>query len=55
MRDLWRLSFFHPYTSVWKDWFESDASTDECLGLSEGFREFHLPNKFSFIGYSENL
>lgn len=51
MRDLWRLSFFRPYTSVWKDWFESDARSDECLGLSEGFREFHLPNKFSFNGY----
>lgn len=53
MRDLWRLSFFRPYTSVWKDWFESNARTNECLELSEGFREFHLPNKFTFQGFLE--
>lgn len=48
MRDLWRMSFFSPYTSVWKNWFESDARTNECLDLGDGYREFHLPGKFSF-------
>ena len=53
MRDLWRLSFFRPYTSVWKDWFESEARIDECLEIAEGYREYHLPGKFSFKGFLE--
>ncbi len=53
MRDLWRLSFFRPYTSVWKDWFESEARTDQCLEIAEGYREYHLPGKFSFKGFLE--
>jgi hypothetical protein len=53
MRDLYRLSFFRPYTSVWKDWFESDACTADCLELADGYREFHLPGKFSFKGFLE--
>jgi hypothetical protein len=51
MRDLWRMSFFRPYTSVWKNWFESDARTDDCLESGDGYREFHIPGKFSFKGF----
>mgnify|MGYP006996006646 CR=1 FL=1 len=51
IRDLWRLSFFHPYTLVWKDWFESTARSNDCLEISEGYREFHLPGKFTFKEY----
>jgi hypothetical protein len=51
IRDLWRLSFFRPYTSVWKDWFESDFRASECLETADGYREFHLPGKFSFKGF----
>lgn len=53
MRDLWRLSFFRPYTSVWKDWFESEEKTEECFELADGYQEFHLPGKFSFKGFLE--
>lgn len=55
MRDLWRISFFRPYTSVWKDWFEGPTRTDECLQLGEGYRDYHLPGKFSFKSYLDYL
>jgi len=51
MRDLWRISFFEPYTIVWKSWFESRGATDECFEFAEGFREFHLNENFSFINF----
>ena len=55
MRDLWRLSFFRPYTSVWKDWFESDARSDACLEIGENYREYHRSGKFSFKSFLENM
>lgn len=47
IRDIWRAKTFPDFTIVWSDWFETQRKSYDP-SIAYGFREYHLPDKFSF-------
>jgi hypothetical protein len=50
IRDIWRIKAFPNVTVVWYDWFEKRHLPNE-LFMSHGFREYCLPERFSFTTF----
>jgi hypothetical protein len=47
VRDVWRATYFRPFTIVWVDWLEQHPDCE--IGLAQGAREFKIENQFELL------
>jgi hypothetical protein len=50
LRDVWRIKAFPNVSIFWDDWFARMSSCSQP-SMIHGFREYHLPGKFSFKSF----
>jgi hypothetical protein len=50
IRDVWRIDNYPNLTIVWFDWFEAQSGSYQPT-IDAGFREYHVPGKFSFEAF----